>query len=198
MKNHNKTKLLTNIFGTVFVFFQLLGGTASADYRGYWVDTVRNDQAEQSYDYQSQPAYQEPAPYYNEPAYQDYGYQEPAYQPQYEPAPQPQYYGGPETSQAGHPLGLGKASYYAHKYNGRQTASGETYDMYAMTAAHRDLPFGTPIRVTNLQNGRSVVVRVNDRGPFKPGRIVDVSLAAAEQLGLILNGTADVQVDVLG
>lgn len=198
MKNHNKTRILETAFGTAFVFLQLICGTASADYRGYWVDTVHNYQAEQSYDYQPQPTYQEPAPYYNEPAYQDYGYQEPAYQPHYEPAPQPQYYGAPETAQAGHPLGVGKASYYAQKYSGRQTASGETYDMYAMTAAHRDLPFGTPIRVTNLQNGRSVVVRVNDRGPFKPGRIVDVSLAAAEQLGLILNGTADVQVDVLG
>ncbi len=203
MKNYNKTKLLANLLGTACVFFQLVYSTASADYRGYWVDTVRNYQAEQSYHYQPQAdyqdyGYQEPAPEYNEPVYQDGGYQEPAYQPHYEPMPQSQYYGTPETAQAGHPLGTGKASYYAHKYNGRQTASGETYDMYAMTAAHRDLPFGTPIRVTNLQNGRSVVVRVNDRGPFKPGRIVDVSLAAAEQLGLILNGTADVQVDVLG
>lgn len=198
MKNYNKTKLVANVFGAAYVFLQLVCSTASADYRGYWVDTVRNYQAEQPSHYQPQPAYQdygyqEPTPYYNEPVYQ-----EPAYQPHYEPMPQPQYYGTPDTAQAGHPLGTGKASYYAQKYNGHQTASGETYDMYAMTAAHRDLPFGTPIRVTNLQNGRSVVVRVNDRGPFKPGRIVDVSLAAAEQLGLILNGTADVQVDVLG
>jgi rare lipoprotein A len=174
MKKHNKTKFLATAFGVALVFFQLLGSTASADYRGYWIDTVRQYQAEQ------------PSAYQPQPAYQDYGYQEPAYQPQYAP------------EQASRPLDVGKASYYGSQYNGHPTASGETYDMYAMTAAHRDLPFGTPIRVTNLQNGRSVVVRVNDRGPSKPGRIVDVSQAAAEQLGLILNGTADVQVDVLG
>ncbi|MFN3786489.1 MAG: septal ring lytic transglycosylase RlpA family protein, partial [Thiothrix sp.] len=92
----------------------------------------------------------------------------------------------------------GKASYYGEQYQGLTTASGEIYDQYAMTAAHPDLPFGTQIRVTNLQNGRSVVVRVNDRGPFKPGRVVDVSQAAAAQLGLILHGSADVQVEVLG
>lgn len=92
----------------------------------------------------------------------------------------------------------GKASYYGEQYQGLTTASGEIYDRYAMTAAHPDLPFGTQIRVTNLQNGRAVIVRVNDRGPFKPGRIVDVSQAAAEQLGLILHGSAEVQVEVLG
>lgn len=93
---------------------------------------------------------------------------------------------------------IGKASYYGIQYHGRPTSSGETYDMYAMTAAHPSLPFGTRIRVTNLQTGQSVIVRVNDRGPFKPGRIVDVSQAAAEQLGLLLNGTADVQIDIAG
>lgn len=91
----------------------------------------------------------------------------------------------------------GKASYYAHQYHGRPTASGEPYNMYAMTAAHPSLPFGTLLRVTNLQNGRSVLVRVNDRGPYKPGRVVDVSLAAAEQLGLILPGTAEVRLEVV-
>lgn len=104
----------------------------------------------------------------------------------------------PSPEQTNRPRNIGKASYYGIQYHGRPTASGETYDMYAMTAAHRDLPFGTPIRVTNLQNGQSVIVRVNDRGPFKPGRIVDVSQAAAERLGLILNGTADVQIDIAG
>ncbi|OQX04441.1 MAG: hypothetical protein BWK73_36160 [Thiothrix lacustris] len=93
---------------------------------------------------------------------------------------------------------IGKASYYGTQYHGRPTANGETYDMYAMTAAHPSLPFGTLIRVTNLQTGQAVVVRVNDRGPFKPGRIVDVSQAAAEQLGLILHGSADVQIDIAG
>lgn len=91
----------------------------------------------------------------------------------------------------------GKASYYAHQYHGRPTASGEPYNMYAMTAAHPSLPFGTLLRVTNLRNGRAVLVRVNDRGPFKAGRVVDVSLAAAEQLGLILPGTADVRLEVV-
>jgi rare lipoprotein A len=91
----------------------------------------------------------------------------------------------------------GKASYYAHQYHGRPTASGEPYNMYAMTAAHPSLPFGTLLHVTNLQNGRSVVVRVNDRGPYKAGRVVDVSLAAAEQLGLILPGTAEVRLEVV-
>lgn len=69
--------------------------------------------------------------------------------------------------------------------------------MYAMTAAHPSLPFGTLVRVTNLQNGRSVIVRINDRGPYKPGRVIDVSLAAAQQLGLILPGTADVRLDMV-
>lgn len=92
---------------------------------------------------------------------------------------------------------VGRASYYGAQYHGKATASGEPYDMYAMTAAHPTLPFGTYIRVTNLQNGRAVGLRVNDRGPFKPGRIVDVSQAAAEQLGMILHGTAEVQVEVV-
>lgn len=110
-------------------------------------------------------------------------------------SPQPQPYAPVSAA----PMVMsGKASYYGQQYQGLTTANGESYDMYAMTAAHPDLPFGTQIRVTNLQNGRAVVVRVNDRGPFKPGRIVDVSQAAAEQLGLILHGSADVQVEVLG
>lgn len=106
----------------------------------------------------------------------------------YQPSPEP-------TNRS---QNIGKASYYGIQYHGRPTSSGETYDMYAMTAAHPSLPFGTRIRVTNLQTGQSVIVRVNDRGPFKPGRIVDVSQAAAEQLGLLLNGTADVQIDIVG
>ncbi len=190
MKNHNKTRFLTTSAGAVLVFFQLVFATASADYRGYWVDAVRNYQGEPTaYHYPEQPA-----------AYQDYGYvqepvwQEPAYLPPVEVAP----LHGDNSAPAGRPLSVGKASYYGNQYNGRPTASGETYNMHDMTAAHPDLPFGTPIRVTNLQNGRSVMVRVNDRGPFKPGRVVDVSLAAAEQLGLILHGTAEVQVEVLG
>jgi rare lipoprotein A len=91
---------------------------------------------------------------------------------------------------------VGLASYYAREHDGRRTASGETYDMDAMTAAHRTLPFGTRLRVTNLENGRQVVVRVNDRGPFRRGRIIDVSRAAARELGLIGPGVARVRLDV--
>lgn len=86
------------------------------------------------------------------------------------------------------------ASYYAHKFHGRKTASGEVYDMEALTAAHRTLPFGTQVRVTNLSNGRSVVLRINDRGPFKSGRIIDVSLRAARDLGFIDDGVTKVRV----
>ena len=91
----------------------------------------------------------------------------------------------------------GKASYYAHKFNGRKTASGERFNMNAMTCAHPKLPFGTLVRVTNQGNGRSVVLRVNDRGPYKKGRIVDVSLAAAKKLGMMSRGTASVKLEVL-
>jgi len=92
---------------------------------------------------------------------------------------------------------LGKASYYAHKFHGRTTANGETYDMYAMTCAHKTLPFNTKVRVTNRNNGRSIVLRVNDRGPFKKGRIVDVSYGAAKKLGMIKKGIVPVKVEVL-
>lgn len=92
---------------------------------------------------------------------------------------------------------VGLASFYAREHDGRRTASGEVFDMRAMTAAHRTLPFGTRVRVTNLENGRQAVVRVNDRGPFREGRIIDVSYAAARTLGLIGRGIAKVRVDVL-
>ncbi len=92
----------------------------------------------------------------------------------------------------------GKASYYAQKFHGRRTASGERFDMHAMTAAHRTLPFGTRVRVTNVRNGRSVVVRINDRGPFgNRGRIIDVSLAAARKLGMLRDGVVPVLLEVL-
>ncbi len=91
----------------------------------------------------------------------------------------------------------GIASYYADDFHGRKTASGETYDMHAMTAAHRTLPFNTWLKVTNEENGKSVTVRVNDRGPFKDDRILDLSLAAAEKLGIVLNGTARVTLEVI-
>jgi rare lipoprotein A len=91
----------------------------------------------------------------------------------------------------------GIASYYADEYNGRPTSSGETYDMHAMTAAHRSLPFGTMVRVTNVENGKSVDVRINDRGPFKAGRIIDLSLEAAKRLDMIGPGTAPVRLEIL-
>jgi len=91
----------------------------------------------------------------------------------------------------------GMASYYGRKFHGRRTASGERFDMTAMTAAHPSLPFGTRVRVTNLTNGRAVVLRINDRGPFKRGRIIDVSRAAAKELAMIGPGTAKVRVEVV-
>ena len=84
----------------------------------------------------------------------------------------------------------GVASYYGKKFHGRKTASGEVYDMYAMTAAHRTLPFGTIVEVENKKNGRKILVKINDRGPFIPGRIIDLSKGAAQKLSMIVDGTA--------
>ena len=92
---------------------------------------------------------------------------------------------------------VGTASYYADKYHGRPTASGEIFDMHQLTAAHPRLKFGTRVKVTNTANHRSVVVRINDRGPFVAGRVIDVSLAAAEELQMVSSGLAPVQVQVL-
>ncbi len=91
----------------------------------------------------------------------------------------------------------GVASYYAHDFHGKQTSNGEIFDMNALTAAHRTFPFGTKVRVTNLGNNKTVIVRVNDRGPFKEGRIMDLSIGAAKEIDLILNGTARVRLEVL-
>jgi rare lipoprotein A len=91
----------------------------------------------------------------------------------------------------------GVVSYYAHDFHGKQTSSGETFDMHALTAAHRTFPFGTKVRVTSLENNKTVIVRVNDRGPFKEGRIMDLSMGAAKEIDLILNGTARVRLEVL-
>lgn len=91
----------------------------------------------------------------------------------------------------------GKASYYAQAHHGKRTASGERFDQHALTAAHRTLPFGTRVRVTNLNNDRSVVLRINDRGPFVRGRIIDVSRAAAERLGMLRSGVVPVRVEAL-
>jgi rare lipoprotein A len=91
----------------------------------------------------------------------------------------------------------GVVSYYAHDFHGKQTSNGETFDMHALTAAHRTFPFGTKVRVTNLENNKTVIIRVNDRGPFKEGRIMDLSMGAAKEIDLILNGTARVRLEVL-
>ncbi|WP_264297420.1 septal ring lytic transglycosylase RlpA family protein [Salinicola avicenniae] len=101
------------------------------------------------------------------------------------------------TRTASVPRRVGEATYYADFFEGRPTASGELYDSQAMTAAHRTLPFGTRVKVTTLDTGESAVVTINDRGPFVKGRIIDLSARAAEQIGLIEQGKADVQLQVL-
>jgi rare lipoprotein A (peptidoglycan hydrolase) len=91
----------------------------------------------------------------------------------------------------------GLASFYGHDLDGLPTASGEQFDMLGMTAAHRSLPFGTRVRVTNLSNGRSTIVRINDRGPFVKGRILDLSYAAAQRLHMVGCGVRPVRIVVL-
>jgi rare lipoprotein A len=91
----------------------------------------------------------------------------------------------------------GLASFYGHELAGNRTASGERFNPAGYTAAHRQLPFGTRLKVTNLANGRSVVVRINDRGPHVRGRIIDVSLAAARSLGMVGRGLAQVRIERL-
>ncbi len=92
----------------------------------------------------------------------------------------------------------GTASWFGERHHGKSTASGEPFDMYAMTAAHRKLPFGTVIKVTNTRNGKDVVVRVNDRGPYSKKRILDLSYAAADRLDMRVSGTAPVTLEVVG
>ncbi|MDB5844237.1 MAG: septal ring lytic transglycosylase RlpA family protein [Polaromonas sp.] len=100
------------------------------------------------------------------------------------------------TGEAARELERGHASWYGGQFHGRRTASGENYDKYALTAAHKTLPFGTIVRVRSLKLGREVDVRINDRGPFSPGRVIDVSQAAAEVLGLTAAGVAEVSLNV--
>jgi rare lipoprotein A len=90
---------------------------------------------------------------------------------------------------------IGKGSYYHDKFTGRQTASGEIYRKNKLTAAHPSLPFGTRVKVTNLSNGRSVMVRINDRGPFGKGRVIDLSKSAARKVGLLKAGVAKVKLE---
>ena len=92
---------------------------------------------------------------------------------------------------------VGKSSFYAHDFHGRPTASGEIFDMDGLTAAHRELPLGTIVRVTNLGNGRSVIVKVNDRGPFIEGRILDLSLGAARVIDMVEQGVAEVSIFIV-
>jgi peptidoglycan lytic transglycosylase len=95
------------------------------------------------------------------------------------------------------PYQVGTASWYGSSFQGKPTASGEPYNMYDLTAAHPELPLGTLVRVTNLHNGRSVVLRINDRGPVVPGRIIDVSYSAARVLKFKAKGTQRVRLDVV-
>ena len=92
----------------------------------------------------------------------------------------------------------GIASWYGSKYHGRTCANGEKFDMYKLTAAHKSLPFGTRVRVTNLENNKSVVVRINDRGPFVRGRIIDLSYAAAKKIGMLKSGIVKVRAEIVG
>ena len=93
---------------------------------------------------------------------------------------------------------VGIASWYGEDYHGRKTANGEVYDMYAMTAAHRTLPFQTRVRVTNLENGKKTELRINDRGPFIAGRIIDLSYSGARAIGMLGTGTAKVNMEAIG
>ena len=91
----------------------------------------------------------------------------------------------------------GIASYYGEDFHGKKTASGEVFDQWKLTCAHRDLPFGTRLRVTNLDNKKSVLVRVNDRGPWVPGRLIDLSYAAAKKIDMVQQGLVKVRVEII-
>lgn len=106
--------------------------------------------------------------------------------------------GEDEADEAGSVLGAGLASYYGAELAGRRTASGERFNPRELTAAHRTLPFGSKVRVTNPANGRSVVVRINDRGPFTHNRLIDLSRSAAERIGLVARGHGHVELALLG
>ena len=91
----------------------------------------------------------------------------------------------------------GNASYYGGRFQGRRTANGERYDQLKYTAAHKSYPFGTLVRATNLENGKSVIVRINDRGPYVKGRIIDLSVRAAETIDLLDPGVTKVKLEIL-
>lgn len=102
-----------------------------------------------------------------------------------------------EDDVAGTDLGSGMASYFSREMEGNRTANGERCDPDTLTAAHRSVPFGSRIRVTSLATGKSVVVRINDRGPFRAGRVIDLSHAAAREIGMHRSGTAKVSLALL-
>lgn len=102
-----------------------------------------------------------------------------------------------EEDEGGEHVGDGEASYYGNELAGNRTASGERFNPAAFTAAHRTLPLGSKLRVTNKSNGKSVVVRINDRGPFSKNRLIDVSLAAAREINMIRAGKANVRLELL-
>ena len=110
--------------------------------------------------------------------------------------PEPAILGEPAENSFEH-VGEGEASYYGTELAGNRTASGERFNPRALTAAHRTLPLGSKLRVTNKANGKSVIVRINDRGPFTKARLIDVSFAAAQELNLIRAGTGRVRLDLL-
>ena len=91
----------------------------------------------------------------------------------------------------------GISSYYGPKFHGKLTANGEIFDMYGVTAAHKELPFNTTVRVTNENNGKSILIRINDRGPYVGNRILDCSFGAAKKLGFVGEGTAPVKIEVI-
>jgi rare lipoprotein A len=103
----------------------------------------------------------------------------------------------PATVEEGKAIGEGEASYYGNELAGNRTASGERFNPRALTAAHRTLPLGSKLRVTNKANGKSVIVRINDRGPFVKSRLIDVSYAAAQQINMIRSGHARVRLELL-
>ena len=103
----------------------------------------------------------------------------------------------PTAASAGSKSFSGGASYYGKQFHGRRTANGESFNMNSMTAAHKTLPFGTKVKVTNRSNGKSVVVRINDRGPYVGGRVIDLSRAAAAKIGMLNSGTARVSLAIL-
>lgn len=96
------------------------------------------------------------------------------------------------------PVQVGVASWYGKRFHGRRTAAGERYDMFELTAAHRYLPLGTVVKVTNLKNNKQVTVRINDRGPYFGGRVIDLSLAAACELRMVKKGVTKVKLEVVG